>query len=213
MFLVAIMIGVGGYFFARKIRQVAGNPASIATMMAKMNPDVEVLSTDEGSGTITIKDKKTGKVVTMNFDDIRRGKLTVQEDGKEAVTIQASGTDGKASVDIKSAEGTAHIGAGAGRTPAWVPAYPGSSPQGTFSSSTDKEETGSFAFKANDTVEQVSKYYQDALKNAGFTVEQMGSGDGAVVSGKTSDEKRSLVVTLGKDAGGTSVSVVFNEKR
>jgi hypothetical protein len=52
-----------------------------------------------------MKDKKTGKIITLNFDDIKKGKLTVQEDGKEAVSIQATGDGSQATLEAKSATG------------------------------------------------------------------------------------------------------------
>lgn len=213
MFLVAIVLGVGGYFFARKVKEMAGSPVGVARMLTAMNPDVEVISSDESTGKITIKEKKTGKVITVNLDDIKNGKIVFQEDGKEAVSIQASGDGKEGSVDIKTAEGTAHLGSGASKAPAWVPAYPGSSPQGNYSASTDKEDTGSYTFKTPDSVDKVSKHYQETLKSAGFTVEHISMGEGGVVSGKTEDEKRTVVVTLSKDGSETTAAVVFNEKK
>ena len=214
--LAVIVFAVSGYLIARKVKQVAGgNPAGIVRMIAAMNPDVEVLSTDDATGKVTIRNKKDGKVVTMNFDDIKNGKFSIQEEGKDAVTIQAGGKDGQGIVDVKSADGsTAHIGAGSTKTPAWVPAYPGSSPQGTFSTSNDREETGSYTFTTNDGLEKVSKYYQDALKTSGFTVDSMNvATTGGVVTGKMVGDKRTVSVNLGSDGAQTSVTVVFVEKK
>ena len=69
--LGGIVTGGAVMFFLHKARQagfdaglIGRNPGlAISKMIAAANPDVEVLSTDDGSGKITMRDKKTGKVV------------------------------------------------------------------------------------------------------------------------------------------------------
>jgi hypothetical protein len=211
MFLTASLVGVGAWFLAHKVRQAARNPQSIVKTMLAMNPNVDVLSTDEGSGKITLKDRQTGKVVTMDFDQVKNGRISFQEDGKEAVVIQGDGQHG--SVEVKSADGTAHIGAGSLRTPAWVPVYAGSSPEGTYSVQNANEDSGHYLFKTKDSAAKVSQYYEDTLKTAGFTVSTLGESDTRIISAKTDSDKRTIVVTLGTDDGQTTVSVLFNEKK
>lgn len=213
-FLGLLAVGIGGYLFVHKVKQVAGgNPASVIRMIASMNPDVEVLSSDEGSGRITIRNKKDGKVVTLNFEDVKNGKISFQEDGKDAVSIQANGKDGQGTVEVKSAEGTAVFGAGSGRVPAWVPAYPGSSPQGHFSKKGVEGESGSYSFRTKDSVEKVAQYYQDALKGAGFELNTAAAGGGtSVMSAKKDGDRKTVVLTLSGDGGETTASVVFAEK-
>lgn len=189
--LGCIIFAIGTYMVARKVKEVAGgNPASVVRMIASMNPDVEVVSSDDKNGKITIRNKKDGKVVTLNFEDIKNGKFSF-EDG-EGAKVQ--------------------IGSG-GKAPAWVPAYPGSSPQGSFSSNTDKETTGSYSFTTKDSLERVSKYYQDALKTSGFAVETMSAGTSGVVAGKTADDQRTVSVNIGGDGSETTVAVTYNEKK
>ena len=67
----AVMAGLG--FLAHKVAQ---NPALAITKLATAaNPDIQVLSTDEGANTVTLRDKRTGETVTMNFDDVKKGKI------------------------------------------------------------------------------------------------------------------------------------------
>src|SRR5579883_519227 len=75
------MIGTG-IFLARR-----GPGYAIAKIIAAANPNAEVIHTDDGSGTITIRDRRTGKTVTMSFDDARRGRFRLEADednGKHA---------------------------------------------------------------------------------------------------------------------------------
>ena len=37
------------------------------------NPNLEVLGVDEGTGKVTIKDKETGRTVTVSLDDLKNG--------------------------------------------------------------------------------------------------------------------------------------------
>ena len=206
-----VITAVSVYMIGRKFKQVAGgNPAAIVKMIASMNPDVEVLSTDDSAGTVTIRNKKDGKVVTMKFDDIRNGKFTIKEDGKDEVTFEAN-KDGQGGVVVKTGEGTAQFGAG-GRIPAWVPAYPGSSPHPGYVADTTKELAVSYTFTTKDSVDKVSSYYQTALKSAGFTVEHaIVGGVGGSVVGK--NDKRTVNIALGASDGETNVTVSSVEQK
>ena len=84
LFLLGAIAVVGtGLFIVHKVRQAGFDPElmrqnpglAITKMIAKANPDVDVLNTDESSGKITVRDKKTGKVVTMTFDEAKNSKL------------------------------------------------------------------------------------------------------------------------------------------
>src|SRR5687768_8244029 len=75
--LIAIVAIAGGLFLAKKASDMTANPGlSAVKLMVAANPDVEVVSSDEAKGTITIREKKTGKVVTVNFDEIEDGRIT-----------------------------------------------------------------------------------------------------------------------------------------
>ena len=74
-----------------------------------------------GSQTVRIRDRKTGKEVTLSFDDIKNGRFK----------FSATGDNG----EVANME----IGGGAGKMPAWVPAYPGAKAQGNI---TAKGEDG-----------------------------------------------------------------------
>src|SRR6266404_2263 len=64
---VTAMCGLAAFFVMHKAKQagldsglLSKNPAyAVAKMAATMNPDVDTISTDDGSGTITVRDKKT----------------------------------------------------------------------------------------------------------------------------------------------------------
>src|SRR5215470_8519944 len=63
---------------------VARNPArAVRRLVTAANSNLEVVSTDEGAGTITLRDRRTGKVATITFDQARAGNFRVSaEDGE-----------------------------------------------------------------------------------------------------------------------------------
>src|SRR5439155_24838641 len=104
--LAALVGGITMYYVAHKVKQAAHNPAlAVTRLLAAANPDVDVVSTDEDKGNITVRDKKTGKTMTMNFADAQKGKFVFEEDGQK-VQMEAHGEGDKGSFEVKSSEGS-----------------------------------------------------------------------------------------------------------
>jgi hypothetical protein len=98
-FLLVIMAVVAGGIYVAS--RVAENPIeAAATIIAAGNPDVEVVSSNRDRGTVTFREKSTGKTVTVNLDQLKEGKLVFSSDGKE-VTLQA----GPEGVKVESSDG------------------------------------------------------------------------------------------------------------
>jgi hypothetical protein len=200
------MVGVG-YFVVHKARQAGIDPDlmrrnpgfAVSKMIAAMNPDVEVLSADEGAGTITIRDKKTGKTVTMRFDEARKGRFS----------FSAQGDDGKtASVEI---------GAGA-KLPSWVPTYPGAKAEGTFAVKGDTGdatgEGGTVSFTTTDAGAKVMAFYTDKCKELGLKIAlTTTAAEGGMIMAADEGEKRSLQVVVGGGSGQTTVAVTYGLKK
>src|SRR5262249_927265 len=145
--------------------------------LAAANPDVEVVSTDEGRSTITLRDRKTNETVTMSFDDIKNGKIVFKGSGQQA-TIQARADSEKRSLETSSPEGNVKIGAGAAvKLPDWTPVYPGVNPQATFSMQGKDGDGGTFQFITKDPAKNVLSFYEQNLKQAGFRISGNLTGD------------------------------------
>src|SRR5262249_29960475 len=143
---------------------------ALAKMAVAGNPDVEMVSVDEAHDQITVRDKKSGKTMVVNVRQAADGKISFTgEDGQE-VTLEAKGNGaGNGIVSVKTKEGTAQFGSGTSATlPSWLPSYPGASVQGNFSTKTSDGEGGSVSFATSDTPEQVAKFYEAALREAGL---------------------------------------------
>jgi len=220
--VVVVCIVAAGLFVMHKARQagldpdlIKKNPAlALARMAVAANPNVEMVSANEGRQEITIRDKRTGKIVTMSFEDAKNGKFVFKQDGKEAMVTagEANGT-----VEVKSDQGTVKIG-GAAKVPAWVPDYPGSEPQGAFSSQGKDGASGSFAFKTKDASGQVVKYYQDEFQSSGLKVtsnltSQIGQSSAGMLIAQDDGSQHTVTVIVGADSGETAVSVTYATKK
>jgi hypothetical protein len=86
-----IAFAVVGYMAKRGIEKFQKNPTKMAAeMIVRANPDLELVSSDDKAGTMTVHNKKTNETVTLNFDDIKNGKLKVTTD-KGTATFDGSG--------------------------------------------------------------------------------------------------------------------------
>ncbi len=193
-----IAMVAGGIFVKNKVQKFADNPEmAVAEAIVAANPDVEKVSSDPEAKTITIKDKKTGEVTTLNLADIKEGGITV--------------TDAKGQVSTFGAT------AGSGDRPAWLPSYPGGTDTGTFAANSPDGKTGGYTVSTGDAVDQVVAFYESKLKEAGFKVTKTmttsaDSSSGATVAATTDDEKRTVGLMVGTSDGQTTAFVTYNEK-
>lgn len=206
--LIGVLIVAGGLFLASKI---ADNPMlAAAAAIAAANPDVEIVSNDTAKGTVTFREKSSGKTLTLNFDQIKQGRLVFSGDGKE-VTVET----GAAGVHLKSSDGTvADIGAGSGALPEWIPAYPGVKIEGAFSSSSEAEKSASLTFTTRDATSKILKFYTDGFKDAGMKLSNVSEQDGGgMLSAESSDGKRHAAITVSSASGEAHVGITFTAKR
>jgi hypothetical protein len=211
------------------------NPAlAIAKMAVTANADTELVSSDDNAGTIVVRDKKTGKIVTMKFDPEKKSMVVIDENGKTATvqvdssknslvvtdaqgkTATITGDAQGGNVEVKGPDGTFKAGANADKAPSWVPVYPGATPQSNFSASSNGEQTGSYSFTTKDGVDKILAYYDSALKSSGFkTSNTTNNTNGKItgmVSGTADNDKRTVLVIAGSDDNGIKVAVTFNSK-
>jgi hypothetical protein len=199
IFVLCIVGLVGFGLFVAKT--VARNPGLVmAKIITAANPDAEVLSTDPGSQTIRIRDRKTGKEVTLSFDDVKRGRFK----------ISATGDNG----EVANVE----IGGGEGKMPAWVPAYPGARAQGNLTASgagtEGMGEGGMVTFTTPDPASKVTAFYEAKCREMGMTVELTQVTDaGGMVMGQDEGGRRTLHVMVAGGSGDTTLTVTYGRKR
>ncbi|HWM89458.1 MAG TPA: hypothetical protein VN493_01685 [Thermoanaerobaculia bacterium] len=214
---------MGGRFIKKTADKMEKNPTlAAAELMVRANPELEVVESDSDEGTLTIKNTKTGEVITMNAKDIEEGKLTFTT--KEGTTTfdgssTGDGGDGgtlKVTTD-KGEEAVFGTSAGAPKNlPSWVPTYAGATIEGSYDATTAEGRSAMFTLKSTDSVDQVAEFYKSKLEGAGLKVERSSyETDGQktiMLVGKTDDEKRNVNVTVGSGSGQTEALVNFNEK-
>jgi hypothetical protein len=211
----AIVFAAVSFFLWKKAKETVEHPtAAVAKMIEMANPDVEVVSVDEGKNLITLKDKKTGKTVTMNFDEASKGKITFEGEGKK-VTVES----GAESLKVETDEGKMRIGGEQGaKLPNWLPPYPGVENKVHYSVDDDKEQVLGFGFVTDDPPNRVASFYEKALKEAGFRpqVTSFKEGDGASSSSVAAEDqaqKRSAFIIAIVEGGRTKVNVTLKMKK
>lgn len=228
---IAILAGgamlVGGFFVAKKVKDVADdykeNPArAAAQMVVRVNPDLELVETDDEAQTMTIRNKQTGEVFTADWSDIKEGKFRMEADGKQVTFDAKQAADGKEggmiSVTDESGDQAMVIGGGdASELPAWFPPYSGASGVGSsYTSTTASELTGMFTFTTGDGVAEVMDYYRDELTDLGFELRENTFTSGEVEGGSLTGEGeagRTVNVGLTRQDGVTQVSVNYTERK
>jgi hypothetical protein len=227
LILIGGIIFLGLTFFVYRAAKQAGldpalmqkNPAmAVAKMMAAINPDIEVLSVDEATETIKVREKKTGKVMSVNLAEAKKGKIVFEDDKSGKVEIQAQGEGDKAGIEIKGADGSLSLGANAGKLPDWLPPYPDAESMGNFGINTKEGKAASLTFKTKDSIEDVVSFYENALKGEGMEVEKSASSitgltSAIVLAAKDSGSQRSATMTIGGQAGFTVISLMFESKK
>jgi hypothetical protein len=187
------------------------NPAiAMVKMATALNGNLEMVSSNERTGTVTMRDKQSGKTITYKYD---QGTKTLQIVGDNGETVTMSGDGSKGGMTVKTADGTVKYGAQSGSAPSWVPLYPGTTPQGNLSAETNGEKQNNFSFTTKDPIAKVVEYYQAQLKAGGFKVNVISSSDdGGMVQAGDEANKRTVMLTVGSSNGETTGAVMSLEK-
>jgi hypothetical protein len=218
---VMIALTVGGVLLANKAKDMVAefeeDPAmATAQMIVKLNPELEEVSSDSEAGTITVRNKKTGEEITVNFDDIEKGQFSFKTGDRE-VTIDASDLEG-GNVKVTDGEGEVVYSAGkvSGDVPGWVPMPEGAEPTNQHMMTAGEESSGGFEIATDSTVAEILDFYTTSLEAAGYEVKintysQEGT-EGGMVNG-SNGEGRNVVAIVNSEGGGpTKVVVNFSER-
>jgi len=224
--VILLVVAVGfmalGWFALHKGKQALEDldkdPGKLAEWVIRANPDLELVERDPKAGTITVRNVKTGEVMTVNWEDAKEGRFSFSSGDQEVV------------VDTKSEDGTMRItgergdderfelsfgGKGEVEAPDWVPLYPGTEPTGGATMTKEGKVSGGFGLETTDGVDQVIAYYREALAGAGYevSVNTFASGSetsGAILGGTRAD--RTVGVHISRSDDKTTIGVTFEEK-
>ncbi|NOZ14114.1 MAG: hypothetical protein GXO69_10825 [Acidobacteria bacterium] len=225
------LVALGGYA-VHKVKQAGFDPglwkrnptAAAAKIITTMNPDVEIVSTDNNSQTITIRNRKTGKTVTVDLQDVKNGKFRFfDEKGHEStVTLSGSapGENGKrsgGSMSIKTSEGKVNISTGtkADKLPEWVPLYRDVVPTKVMVMTADRGTSGSYSIVVKDSVDDTVQFMESKLKDSGFTISKNSysvNNEKWVNLSAQKNGKLSVNIIVTRTNEGTGINVTFSEK-
>jgi hypothetical protein len=221
LFAITLTCGVVAYMGMRMIKSAGfdsdlmkTNPGlAMAKMVTAMNKDYEVVSTDDRTGTIAVREKSTGKTVKMRFDPEtkRMAQITTTDsDGKQSTAV----IDGNG-MTATSGDGTVKYGTAAGNNvPSWVPAYPDWAPAATVSVTNGDGAQNTFTFKSKDPATKIITFYSDQLKAAGFTINMTTTTEqGGMVQATDEGKKHTINVIVGTSGEGTETAITAIEKK
>ena len=205
-----------GWLAVSKMKDVASdfesNPTrAAAELMVRMNPELEMVESDEDAGTLTVREKSSGKVITFNYQDIEQGRISFETDqGTVEISGQPQGDEGV--MTISTADGKTQIGGG-GEVPDWIPAHPSTTTRKSLYRATGpKGDSGHAAFSVAAAADDVVTFYKTELENMGYTVTVAsfsgGEGSVSVVSGQK--DGGSIVASVTEKGGGAEVTVQYN---
>lgn len=219
--LVGLAVGGGMLFIAHKAKQAGldtelmkRNPGLAAAKMAvALNKDLEIVSTDEDGGTMTLREKSTGKQITVNFEDIKKGKIVFTDETGKTATIEG-GSDG--SITATSEKGTMRAG-GKWSPPDWLPVYAGATIEGGSQIQSPASEGGVGTLTTSDSVDDVLKFYEDALKGMNMKVAKaVSSSDNnrtGSVNAQDDAAKRHVNVVATSEGGSTKVVINYSAEK
>ena len=219
--LVLCGVAVTGlvWWGAHKVKSIAQDmqehpEMATVKMLTAMNPDLELVSTDESAGKVTIRNKKTNETVTVDMADIKNGKLNFES--KEGTSSLSFNQDaGK--MEVKGADGSTASFGGSAQVPSWVPSYPGATMQGVYSAEDSTQAGGTFGMESSDSFDQVFDHFKGQLEGGGYKVTESkfngGTGMGGMLVGESADGKHTITYTLSTEDGKTKVAGVYSEKK
>jgi hypothetical protein len=224
MVIAGLIAAATGLFVVQKARQAGidpdlmeRNPALAATkMLTAFNSDLEVLSVNEDRGIITVREKSTGKTVTMNFEDVKKGKIVFTDERGEHVDLEARGDGEGGSFTVSSKDGMLKAGS-EWSPPDWLPVYSGARIESGVNSRSSGEESGAGYLSTGDSIEDVLKFYEEELRNDGFEVSRrMTAADGknsvGTVTGESDQGKRHVNVVVTSADGASKIHLSFSVK-
>jgi hypothetical protein len=215
-----IVVSMSGMFLAKKaadfVEDVQENPEAAAEMLIKMNPDLELVESDRDAGTITIREKESGEVITVNYEDIEKGKLSFETDEGE-MTFSAS-EDSEEGLFTVTTEGEETVRIGSSdmdSLPDWVPVFPDATATGTYSATTADGVGGSFQLTSSESAEEVLAYYVEQLEGEGWSVQktEYSGPDGKGGQVIASMEDRTVMVILSTSEEGTQAMVNYSDSQ
>jgi len=183
--------------------QMKSNPIqALASMAAKMQPDLEVASVDGARQTVTLKDKN-GILSIFKFDPLTKTLVPVPAVRPKVAETQPPPPPEQPASTLLSPMAD------------WMPVYPATTPEIASSVVTpegDKETISTF--KSDDKPTEIVRFFQTKLQERGFEIEVASSGEqGGMIQAHDAEKKRMLILNVNPGETGTLSRVVTVQKK
>ncbi|HLI84990.1 MAG TPA: zinc ribbon domain-containing protein [Bryobacteraceae bacterium] len=202
------VVFAGGLWMAHKAKEAGvdadlfrENPAlAIQKLVAAVDPNADVIHTDAADQTVTVRDRRSGKEITLTFDQVKNRDFRLEaDDGEDHRALIQAGDDS------------------GGTVPAEVPVYPGAKVKSSFQVDGDGAKAGGayeYEFSTPDTPAKILDYYHRTLEKAGMALEmQTHSDEGGMLVAQDPANRRTLRVIVGRDANGATINLTARVKR
>lgn len=216
-----VVVISGGIFVARKakgfVEEVEADPtagvAMAAETMVRLNPALELVESDRERGTMTIREKDSGKTVTVHYDDIAEGRLSFEGPDGQKVEMNGGAANGDgAAMTVTTEDGVTTLGVtgDAIDLPDWLPRYPGDvSEQTGYTTVTRDQHSGVYGFTTEDTREDVIEFWQEVMEDLELEVKRTEIGGQSLISLQGTAEDTEVGVTVVPEGNRVRASVTF----
>jgi hypothetical protein len=207
--LVVIAVAVWGYRGRTSSDEDRENPAmAAAEMLVWLDPDQEMLAKDPVAETLTVRDKNTGQVATIDVNQIRDGKISLDYGGDDDSTPDddiAGNQEASPSPDAAVEDALLH----------WVPRFPGAQFQQEQQSNIPQGLITIFSVRSNAAAEEVLAFYSRHFEDQGFEVSRVDvPGAESTVFAVGPDKLSKLNISLAdRAAGGCAGTLRVNESQ
>lgn len=213
LLVVVGLVAFGGKKLVDFAQEVESNPAKAVELAIRLNPELELVETDAEARKVTVRNKKTGEVGTLDFSDIENGNFSFE--GSDGSKFSVRGEEGR--IEATDSEGsTSTFGAQELKdVPDWVHLYPDAPAEVGFTQRGGGQTTGMLTQTTDASIDEVAEYFEAYFEGEGWEVSrsQMSSGQDrfVVLTGNSAggEFNQSLQVAR-NDEGKTVLSLQYN---
>jgi hypothetical protein len=201
--IVVLIPGGGANANGYSESQMKSNPIqALASMAAKMRPDLELASVDGSRQTVTLKDRN-GASFTFQFNPQTKTLVPVPAaQPKVAEHLPPPPPEQPASTPLRG-------------MPDWTPVYPDTTPEIVSSAVTPEGDKETIAtFKSGAKPPEIVQFYETKLQASGFQIEVASSGEqSGMIQAQDGEKKRMLILNVSPEETGTLSRVVTVQKK
>lgn len=220
--IVLLILAMIGWFWLRGfIARFEENPQLAAVeLMVRANPELEMVGNDGDAGTVTIRIRESGEVVTVELDEIADGRLSITtSEGEMVFELDEEGDQLVMRGRQGEEESTVTIGRQDGQVPGWVePLLPAAWPEGRvgMQASSGGRTRGMISWQLEDTdPADVIGGLRQSLEDTGWEVEESSFTTGgqqmSALSAKLDEPARELQIQAIRQQGETTqINVTFD---